>query len=200
MEISVTDNEVVIKIRVSAILLTLFVLYCILEVLRVAYIGGLEALPLSIVLLVFGAFNVARLQKHLARNRATASECGHLFSTKPTKVVMAFHVASIVLILSAITVLLVDFPSFLMIQLLLLANLWLDNRRSNVSLNMLKASFIFTVIYVSYISLLTKNAFIELIALIYFASWLYLQIKIDQPVLREGKLSSVASLIGGRIR
>lgn len=186
MEISVKRNKVIVKVEVSAILLTLFVLYCLLEVLRIAYIGGLEAFSMSIGLLVFGVTVIVGLRKHLAKKRVTASKCGHLFLSKLTKVIVALHVASITLILSATTALLVDFPSFLMVQLVLLANLWLDNRGLNVSLNMLRVSFIFTVIYVSYVLLLTKNTFMGLVTFVYFVSWLLLQIKIEQPRLLEG--------------
>lgn len=193
LKVHIADNsllslhfEVVVKVRVSRVILPLFVLYCIFEVLRIAYIGGLEAFPLSIGLLVLGVTVVVGLGKHLARNKAVTSEYGHLFSTRLTKVVIAFHVASIGLILSATLALLVDFPSFLIVQLLLLASLWLDNRGFNVSLNMLRASFIFTVIYVSYVLLLTKNTFMGLATLVYFVSCLYLQIRIEQPRLLEG--------------
>lgn len=184
MEIHFADYKVVVKVRFSTVIVTLFVLYCIFEVLRIAYIGGLEALPLSVGLLALGLIVVVGLRKHLAGNKAVTSECGHLFSTRLTKVVIASHVASIGLILSATIALLVDFPSFLIAQLLLLASLWLDNRRLNVSLNMLRASFIFTVIYVSYVLLLTKNMFMEVAALVYFVSWLYIQVKIEQPALQ----------------
>jgi hypothetical protein len=65
--------------------------------------------------------------------------------------------------------------------LLLFASLWLDNKRLNVSLNMLRASFMFTAIYVSYALLLTKNTFMGFVALVYFVSWLYMQIIIEHP-------------------
>ena len=186
MEISVRHSKVIVKVEFSAILLTLFVLYCVLEVLRIAYIGRLEAFPMSIGLLALGVTMIVGLRKHLAKKRVAASKCGHLFSSKLTKVIMSSYVASITLILSVTMALSVDFPSFLMVQLVLLASLWLDNRGFNVSLNMLRASFIFTVIYVSYVLLLTKNTFIGLVTLVYFVSWLYLQIKIEQPRLLEG--------------
>lgn len=185
MEIRIADDKVVVKVRVSTVILTLFVLYCIFEVLRIAYIGGLEALPASVWLLVLGVIVVVGLRKCLARNKAVASECGYLFSTKLTKIVIAFHVASIGLILFATIALLADFPSFLIVQLLLLASLWLDNRRLNVSLNMLRASFVFTVIYVSYVLLLTRNMVMEFMALLYFTTWLCLLTKIEISTLRE---------------
>lgn len=175
--------RVIVKVRASTVILRVFVLCCIFEVLRIAYINSLEGLPLSVGLLVLGVIVVVGLRKHLARDTTIASDWGHLFSTKLTTVVMAFHFASIGLILFATIALLVDFPSFLIVQLLLLASLWLDNRRLNVSLNMLRASFVFTVIYVSYVLLLTKNTFMGLVALVYFVSWLYMQIKIEHPMI-----------------
>lgn len=137
-------------------------------------------------LLVFEVTVIVGLRKHLGKKRVAASKCGHLFSSKLTKVIISLHVASIALILSATIALLVDFPSFLMVQLVLLASLWSNNRRLDLSLNMLRASFIFTVIYVSYVLLLTKNTFIGLVTLVYFVSWLYLQIRMEQPKLLEG--------------
>jgi hypothetical protein len=133
LEISVKHDKVIVKVEFPAILLTLFVLYCILEVLRIAYIGGLGALPLSIGLLVLGVTVIVGLRKHLAKDEAAASGCGHLFSSKLTKVIMSLHVVSIALILSATIALLIDFPSFLMVQLALLTSLWLDNRGLDVT-------------------------------------------------------------------
>lgn len=175
--------RIVIKIRVSTVILMLFVLYCICEVLRIAYIGGLGSLPLSVGLLVFGVSIIVRLRKRLARDKAKASNWGHLFLTRLTKVVMVSHVASIGLILFTTIALLVDFPSFLIVQVLLLASLWLDNKRLDVSLNMLRSSFVFALIYVSYVLLLTKNAFMGFVALVYFVSLLYMQITIEQPTI-----------------
>jgi hypothetical protein len=209
LEIHIINDKVVVEVGVSTIILTLFILYCTLEVLRIAYIGGRTVLPLSIGLLTLGTTVIVGLRKHLARNKAVTSECGHLFPTMVTKSVIAFHatniifsimvtksviafhVASIILILSTTTVLLVNFPSFLIVQLLLLATLWLDNRRLNVSLNMLRTSLVFTVIYVSCVLFLTKNMFMGLVALVYFFSWLHLQIKIEQPAI-QGSTSLVA--------
>lgn len=181
MEISIENSKIILKVEFSTILMTLFVLFCTLEVLRIAHIGGLDALPMWIGSLVLGAAVIAGLREHLATNQVVASECGHLFSSEITTVVVSLHVASLVLILSMSLAFLVDFPSFLIVQLALLATLWLDNRRVGVSLNLLRASFLFTVIYVSYVLLLTKNAFMELVTLAYYISWLGLQIMIEQP-------------------
>lgn len=191
MKIRITNNQAVIKVRISRILLTLFVLYCILEILKIAYIVRSEAFFVAIGMFVFGVSIIIGFRKHLTGDRDVSSEPGHLFSTKPTKVIMVLHVASIVLTLLAVIVLLVDFPGFLIVQSLLLANLWLDNRRFNVSLNMLRSSFIFTIIYVSYVLLLTKNTFMGLVALLYLVSWLYLQFKLEQPEL-QGRASETA--------
>lgn len=180
MEISFKDNKLVIGIGTSAILLGLFISYGTLEVFRIAYVRGVESLHLSLVLLFFGCLIIVGFRKHLNGSTVTASAGGHMFSSKAAKVVMAIHAESVALILSyLILALQADSLSFLIVQLMLLACFWLDDRKLSMSINMLRVSFMFTAIYVGYMVLLTKNTFVGFVTLVYFVSWLYLQKKIE---------------------
>ncbi len=155
-----------------------------IEILRVAYARGPIVSPLSIGLSVVGASIVVWLRRHLAGNGTLVSESRPLLPSKATHIVLASHVVCIILVLSAVIVLQTDFPGFLTVQLALLTNLWLDNRRLDVSLNIMRASLILTLVYVGYLLLLSGSIFIGFITPAYLASWLGVQIMLEQPRLR----------------
>lgn len=132
-----------------------------------------------------GFFILVELLDFMHRNGEEIRRCRPLFSSNKSKAIELFHLFSIADIFSIVFVFRLDMSVFLLIQLLILVSLWRTNRMFKMGENIRRISFIYTVIYISYILVTTKNVPIGYAILPYMDSWLYLQLILDMPRGRE---------------
>ena len=157
-----------------------FLAYCILEILRIAYLPETNypyiifmGIDILMSLLILGEFWVF-MHRNAAENSPEL-----LFSSNISKIVAGVYLTNIAIILFITFIFLLDVSPFLFIQIFVLGSLWKTNKSSPISENIRRISFIFTVIYVSYILVTTKNVFLGFAMLPYICSWLYLQVILE---------------------
>jgi len=179
---SLKHDKIHNKVPLSSLYLHAFIpsffVYSLLEILRIAYdiqtnyfVAFLSILA-GCILTLFWFFTY--------KNKNLISQCDVMFQDRLSKVAALLQMMSIIALFFVITTFKLDVPSFLLAQALLLGSLLLINRNFKTGLNAQRISFIFTIIYTSYILLVTKNTLIGLITAIYLVSSLYLQVILNR--------------------
>jgi hypothetical protein len=102
-----------------------------------------------------------------------------LFATTSSKTVALLHIVSMGIALYEILRSGFDLPSFLLVQIILTGSLLMVNRRFSLGVNILRISFIFTLVYVAIFLVSMPNVLTGIALLLYLFSALYIQSHIN---------------------
>lgn len=158
------------------IYLSLFSVYCGLEMLGIVW-GGMFK---SVLLHIMGLLILTLLLSYIFKNRVLIKNNQLLLQDQWSKVMAFIHILSLGGIFIILRLIQFDSSIVLIIQISILASLWILNRRFPFSHNLQLFLFIFTSIYVFYALLATKDVSMGYIVIPYLLSWVYLQAEVDR--------------------
>jgi len=148
--------------------------YCSLEVLRVAYRlwqPTLSLIPVGILALTIDLISPSSSSLRISKQ----------FKRQSSRFVAIAYLLSLSALCLVVAITEIDNPSFLSVQILFLAVLWLvpdrvDNRLGSI---IQRISMIFTIPYVSLLLTTSKNLMLGYVTAFYVLSWLYMQVVPD---------------------
>lgn len=165
----------------SLVFPVLFVLYCLFEIARVAYPPFQISVyaPLSIGFSV-GIYALWRFWRYVDENSSLVSSCDQLFSSNGGRIIAGIQMGSVAAGVVTIALLSLDLPVFLLLQLVFLTLFWAVNRGFDASLKMYRYSFLFTLLYLFYLTVTANCQAMILLLQLYMVSSLYILIKLDR--------------------
>ena len=181
-------------------LTALFVMYCALQILVLVF--GIQSLTLGVG--IFGLAICVLFALLISKDYLVFSHYPSLFDSSWMKVIGVLYLGSLITI--SILLLLFGFadPTPLFIQLVLLGTFWRLRKRIALGLDIQGISLMFTVIYVLYALLISKNILVGLITLPFLFSWIFLvgvnHRHGDPSIFRQLLNKTVVKLIKVRLR
>ena len=159
---------------------TIFAMYCVWEILRVAYLPdiSLYIFILSGLFFYWNLFLFFTFKRHKSKSDNLFSGL-RKFSLK--KMPLLVHMVSLVIMFFIVVFYWLDPPFFMLTQIVMWGIL-LPNNSYKKSVYVKRLSLTFTMVYILFILLVSKNIFLGISTGVYMFSWAYLQITSDKQI------------------